>query len=69
MLRRISGLERDELTGEWSRLHNKELYVLYSSPNITQVIKSRKYIWAGHAARLGERRDAYRHLVGKHEGR
>jgi hypothetical protein len=59
---------RDEVTGEWRRLYNKELYALYSSPNIIRVIKSRRLRWAGHVARIGERRGAYRDLVGKPEG-
>jgi hypothetical protein len=58
-----------EVTGEWRRLHNKELYALCSSPNIIRVIKSRRLRWAGHEARMGERRGAYRALVGKPEGR
>jgi hypothetical protein len=69
VLRRIFGPKRDEVTGEWKRLHNKELYALYSSPNIIRVIKSRRLRWAGHVARMGERRGAYRALVGKPEGR
>jgi hypothetical protein len=52
---------------EWRRLHNKELYALYSSPNIIRVIKSRRLRWAGHVARMGERRGAYMALVGKPE--
>jgi hypothetical protein len=56
VLRRIFGPKRDEVTGEWRRLHNKELYALYSSPNISRVIKSRRLRWAGHVARMGERR-------------
>jgi hypothetical protein len=60
---------RDEVTREWRRLHNEELYALYSSPNIIREIKSRRLRWAGHVARMGERRGAYRALVGKHEGR
>jgi hypothetical protein len=68
-LRRIFGPKRDEVTGEWRRLHNKELYALYSSPNIIRVMKSRKQRWAGHVARMGERKGAYRALVGKPEGR
>ena len=69
MLRRIFGPKRDEVTGEWRRLHNKELYVMYSPPNIIRVIKSSRLIWEGHVARMGERRGAYRVLVGKHEGK
>jgi hypothetical protein len=53
MLRRIFGRKRDEVTGEWRRLHNKELYALYSLPDIIQVIKSRRMRWAGHVARMG----------------
>jgi hypothetical protein len=59
VLRRIFGPKRDEVTGEWRRLHNKELNALYSSPNIIQVTKSRRLRWAGHVARMGERRGAY----------
>jgi hypothetical protein len=55
VLRRIFGPKRDEVTGEWRRLHNKELYALYSSPNIIRVMKSRRLRWAGHVARMGER--------------
>jgi hypothetical protein len=69
VLRRILGPKRDEVTGEWRRLHNKELYALYSSPNIILVIKSRRLRWAGHVARMGERRGAYRALLGKPEER
>jgi hypothetical protein len=69
VLRRILGPKRDEVTEEWRRLHNKELYALYSSPNIIRVIKSRRLRWAGHVSRMGERRGAYRALVGKPEGR
>ena len=56
VLRRIFGPRRDEVTGEWSRLHNEELNGLYSSPNIVRVIKSRRMRWAGHVARMGEER-------------
>ena len=58
VLRRIFGPKRDKVTGEWRKLHNKELNNLYSSPNIVQVIKSRRMRWAGHVARMrkGERR-------------
>jgi hypothetical protein len=69
VLRKIFGPKRDEVTGEWRRLHNKELYALYSSPNIIRVIKSRRLRWAGHVTRMGEWRGAYRALVGKPEGR
>jgi hypothetical protein len=68
MLRRIFGPKRDEVTGEWRRLHNKELYALYSSPNIIRVIKSRILKWAGHVARMGKSSGAYRVLVVKPEG-
>jgi hypothetical protein len=69
MRRRIFGPKRDEVTGEWRRLHNEELYDLYSSPNIFRVIKSRRLRWARHVARIGESRSAYRVLVGKREER
>ena len=69
MLRRIFGLRRDEVTGEWRSLHNEELNYLYSTPNIVRVIKSRRIKWAGHVARMGEERGVYRVLVGKPEGR
>jgi len=54
MVLRIFGPRRDKITGEWRRLHNKELNDLYSSPNIMQVIKSRRMRWAGHVVRMGE---------------
>jgi hypothetical protein len=54
VLRRIFGPKRDEVTGEWRRLHNGELYALYSSPNIIRVMKSRRLRWAGHVASGGE---------------
>ena len=56
VLRRIFGTRRDELTGEWRRLHKEELSDLYSSPNIVRVMKSRRMRWAGHLARMGEER-------------
>jgi len=55
-VRRIFGPRRDEVTGEWRRLHNEELNDLYSSPNFVRVIKSRRMRWAGHVARMGEER-------------
>jgi hypothetical protein len=61
--------ERDEVTGEWRRLHNEELNDLYPSPHIVRVIKSRKMRWAGHVASMGEGRGAYRVLGGRPEGR
>jgi hypothetical protein len=69
VLRRIFGPKRDGTTGEWGRLHNEELNDLYSSPNIIRVNKSRKMRWAGHVTRMGEKRGAYRILVGRSEGR
>ena len=69
VLRRIFGPERDEVTGEWRKLRNEELNGLYCSPNIVRVIKSRRMRWAGHVARMEERRDAYRVLMGKTEGK
>ena len=69
VLRRIFEPRRDEVTGEWRRLHNEELNDLYSSPNIVRVIKSRRMRWAEHVARMGEERGLYRVLVGKPEGK
>jgi hypothetical protein len=69
VLRRIFGPKGDEITGEWRKLHNEELNDLCSSPNIIRVIKSRRMRWAGHVARMGEGRGAYRILVGRPEGR
>jgi hypothetical protein len=63
VLRRIFGPKRDEVTGEWRRLHNEELNNLYSSPYIIRVIKSRRMGWVGHVAHIGEGRGAYRILV------
>ena len=69
VLRKIFGPRRDEVTGEWRRLHNEELNDLYSSPNIVWAIKSRRMRWAEHVAHVGEERGVYRVLVGKPEGR
>jgi hypothetical protein len=66
---RIFGPKRNEVTGEWSKLHNEELYDLYSSPNVVRVIKSRRMRYAGHVVRLGEERGVYKVLVGKPEGK
>jgi hypothetical protein len=68
VLRRIFGPKTDEVTGGWRNLHNEELRDLYSSPSIIRIIKSRRMRWAGHVARMGEKRNAYRLLVGKPEG-
>jgi len=69
VLRRISGPKRDKVKREWRKLHNEELNDLYSSPNIDQVIKSRRMRWTGHVARMGERRVVYRVSVGKPGGK
>jgi hypothetical protein len=69
VLRRIFGPKRDEVTGKWRKLHNKELCYLYSSPSIIRIIKLRRMRWTGHVARMGEKRNAYRLLVGKPEGK
>ena len=69
VLRRIFGPRREEVTGEWRRLHNEELNDLYPSPNIGRLIKSRRMRWAGHVAHMGEERGVYRVLVGKPEGK
>ena len=68
-LRRIFGPKRDEVTGEWRKLHHEELNDLYCSPNIVRVIKSRRVRWAGHVARMGEKGGIDRVLVGKPEGK
>jgi hypothetical protein len=67
--RRVLGPKRDEVTGEWRKLHNEKLNYLYSLPSIVQVVKSRRMSWAGYVARMGEERGVRRVLVGKPEGR
>jgi hypothetical protein len=67
VLRKVFGPKRDEVTGEWRKLHNKELNDLYFSPNIFRAINSRRMRWAGHVARIGERRGVNRVLVGRPE--
>jgi hypothetical protein len=67
VLRRIFGPTRDGVTGGWRKLHNEGIHNLYSSPSIIRIIKSRRMRWAGHVARMGEKRNAYRLLVGNPE--
>jgi hypothetical protein len=69
VLRRIFGPMIDEMMGDWRKLHNEELHNLYSSPNIIRMIKSRRIRWARHVARMGEKRNAYRILVGSQKER
>jgi hypothetical protein len=68
VLRRF-GPKRNEVTVERRKLRNEEFHYLYSSPSIIRIIKSRRMRWAGHLARMGEERNAYRLLVGKPEGK
>jgi hypothetical protein len=68
VLRKLFGPKRDEVIGEWRKLHNEVLNDLYSSPNVLRVIKSRRMRWAGHVARMREDRGVHRVLVGKPEG-
>jgi hypothetical protein len=69
VLRGTFGPKRDEVTGEWRKLHSGELHNLYSSPDIIRQFKSRRVRWAGHVARMAEGRNVHRVLVGKPEGR
>ena len=69
VLRRVFGPKRDEVTGEWRKLHKEELRDLFSLPNIVRVVKSRRMRWTGHVARMGEGRGMHRVLVGKPEGK
>jgi hypothetical protein len=69
VLRRIFGPKRDGVTEGWRKLHNEELHNLYSSPSIIRIIKLRRMRWVGHEARMGEKRNVYRLLVGKPEGK
>jgi hypothetical protein len=69
VLRRIFGPKKDEFTGGWRKLHNKELYDLYSSSSIITIIRSRRMKQVGHIAQMGAKRNTYRLLVGKPEGR
>jgi len=67
VLRRVFGSKKDEVTGEWRKLHNEELRDIYSLPNIVWVVKSRRMRWAGHVSCMGEGRGVHRVLVGKPE--
>jgi hypothetical protein len=69
VLRKICGPKRDEVEREWRKLHNEERRDLYTTPSIIRIIKSRKIRWAGHVAEMGEKRNAYRLLMGKPEGK
>jgi hypothetical protein len=69
VLRRRFGPKRDEVTGEWIQLHNEELRDLYSSTSIIIIMKSRRMRWVEHIARMGEKRNAYKLLVGMPEGK
>jgi hypothetical protein len=69
VLRGIFGPKRDEVIGGWRKLNNVELHNLYCSPRIIKMIKSRRMRWAGHVARMGEKRNPYRISVGKPEGK
>jgi hypothetical protein len=69
VLRRIFGPKRDEMTGGWRKLHNEELHNLYSSPGIIRIMKPSRTRWAGHRARMREKRNAYRILVGEPDGK
>jgi hypothetical protein len=69
VLRTIFGPKRDGMTGGWRKLRNEELYNLYSSPSIIRIIKSRRMRWSEHVARMVEKRNVYRLLVGKPEGK
>jgi hypothetical protein len=69
VLRGIFGQKRDEVTGGWRKLPSEELHNLYSSPSIFRMIETRRMRWAGHVKRIGEKRNAYRLLVGKSEGK
>jgi hypothetical protein len=69
VLRKMFRPKRDEVAGEWRKLHNEELHNLFLSPNIIRQIKSRRMKWAGHVARMGEEKELYKVLVGKPEGK
>jgi hypothetical protein len=69
VLKKIFGPKRNEVIGGWRKLHNEELHNMYCSPSIIRMINSRRMRWAGHVARMEEKRNAYRILMGKPEGK
>jgi hypothetical protein len=69
VVRRVFGPKRDEVTGEWRKLHDEELHDLNSSPSIIRIMMSRRTRWAEHVARMGEKKNMYRLLVGRPEGK
>ena len=69
VLRKIYGPKRDEMTGEWRRLHNEELHGLYDSPDVVRIMKSRRLRWSDHVARMREKRRLYSIVVRKPEGK
>jgi hypothetical protein len=69
VLRRIFGPKKNVVTGGWRKLHNEELHDWYSSPSIIRITKSRRIRWAGHVPRMREKRNVYRLLIGKPEGK
>jgi hypothetical protein len=69
VLRKILRPKKDEVIGRWRKPHNEELQDLYSSPSIIAIMKSMRIIWAGHIARMGQKRIVYRLLGGKPEGK
>jgi hypothetical protein len=69
LLKKIFGPKRDEVIGSWRKMHNEELHNLYCSPSLIRISKSRRIRWAGHVARMREKRNAHRILMGKPEGK
>jgi hypothetical protein len=69
VLRKVFGSKRDEVTGEWRKVHNEELHDVYSSPSIITIMKLRRMRFTGHVARMGEKSNAYRLFLGKPAGR
>jgi hypothetical protein len=69
VLKRIFGPKRDDVTGEWRKLHSEEIHNLYSSPDTIRQVNSRRLRWTRHVARMGEERRVYKVFVGKPEGK